>query len=127
MFPLLLERFTKWRCGLTENSVRSGIHIYLPVDRLHVRAVAHLRRDIARTVTAEHPNLVTSERIVAKRPAGRVLIDVQQNATPTAAAAIPCALSPSAEFPPSVAVITFQLAPRNVEHKDGLCAPKGEG
>src|SRR2546425_2915800 len=32
------------------------------------------------TVTAEQPNLVTSERIVAKRPAGRVLIDVQQNA-----------------------------------------------
>jgi len=31
-------------------------------------------------VTAEHPNLVTSERTVAKRPAGRVLIDVQQNA-----------------------------------------------
>jgi bifunctional non-homologous end joining protein LigD len=31
-------------------------------------------------VTAEHPNLVTNERIVAKRPAGRVLIDVQQNA-----------------------------------------------
>jgi bifunctional non-homologous end joining protein LigD len=35
---------------------------------------------IARTVTAEHPNLVTNERTVAKRPAGRVLIDVQQNA-----------------------------------------------
>jgi bifunctional non-homologous end joining protein LigD len=35
---------------------------------------------IARTVTAEYPNLVTSERTVAKRPAGRVLIDVQQNA-----------------------------------------------
>src|SRR2546425_13360444 len=32
------------------------------------------------TVTAEQPNLVTSERIVAKRPAGRILIDVQQNA-----------------------------------------------
>jgi bifunctional non-homologous end joining protein LigD len=31
-------------------------------------------------VTAEHPNLVTNERTVAKRPAGRVLIDVQQNA-----------------------------------------------
>jgi bifunctional non-homologous end joining protein LigD len=35
---------------------------------------------IARRVAAEHPNLVTSERIVAKRPAGRVLIDVAQNA-----------------------------------------------
>jgi len=35
---------------------------------------------IARAVTAEHPNLVTNERSVAKRPVGRVLIDVQQNA-----------------------------------------------
>ena len=31
-------------------------------------------------MTAEHPNLVTNERSVAKRPVGRVLIDVQQNA-----------------------------------------------
>jgi bifunctional non-homologous end joining protein LigD len=31
-------------------------------------------------VTSEHPNLVTNERSVAKRPAGRILIDVQQNA-----------------------------------------------
>jgi bifunctional non-homologous end joining protein LigD len=31
-------------------------------------------------VSSEHPNLVTNERIVAKRPAGRILIDVQQNA-----------------------------------------------
>ena len=35
---------------------------------------------VARMVTSEHPNLVTNERTVAKRPAGRVLIDVQQNA-----------------------------------------------
>ena len=35
---------------------------------------------VARTVTAEHPNLVTNERTVARRPSGRVLIDVQQNA-----------------------------------------------
>jgi bifunctional non-homologous end joining protein LigD len=35
---------------------------------------------VARTVTAKHPQLVTNERSVAKRPAGRVLIDVQQNA-----------------------------------------------
>jgi bifunctional non-homologous end joining protein LigD len=31
-------------------------------------------------VTAEHPGLVTNERSVARRPAGRILIDVQQNA-----------------------------------------------
>jgi bifunctional non-homologous end joining protein LigD len=31
-------------------------------------------------VSAEHPKLVTNERTVSKRPAGRVLIDVVQNA-----------------------------------------------
>jgi bifunctional non-homologous end joining protein LigD len=31
-------------------------------------------------VSTEHPSLVTAERIVARRPAGRVLIDVHQNA-----------------------------------------------
>ena len=35
---------------------------------------------MARTVTAKHPQLVTNERSVAKRPVGRVLIDVAQNA-----------------------------------------------
>ena len=36
---------------------------------------------MARFVSAQHPELVTSERTVAKRPANRVLIDVHQNAT----------------------------------------------
>jgi bifunctional non-homologous end joining protein LigD len=35
---------------------------------------------VARMVAAEHGNLVTHERMIAKRPAGRILIDVQQNA-----------------------------------------------
>jgi bifunctional non-homologous end joining protein LigD len=57
-----------------KTSGATGIHIYLPVEPIYTYEL------IARTVTAEHPNLVTSERIVAKRPTGRVLIDVQQNA-----------------------------------------------
>ena len=35
---------------------------------------------VARLVATEKPNLVTQERTVAKRPAGRILIDVSQNA-----------------------------------------------
>jgi bifunctional non-homologous end joining protein LigD len=64
-----------------KTSGATGIHLYIPVEPVY--AYEQLRtfgEIIARTVTAEHPNLVTSERIVAKRPAGRVLIDVQQNA-----------------------------------------------
>jgi len=56
------------------------------IDQLPHRAAAIARPGqtlaeiVARTVTAGHTNLVTNERSVAKRPAGRVLIDVQQNA-----------------------------------------------
>jgi bifunctional non-homologous end joining protein LigD len=64
-----------------KTSGATGMHIFIPVEPIYtydqLRTFGEI---IARTVTAEHPNLVTSERIVAKRPAGRVLIDVQQNA-----------------------------------------------
>jgi bifunctional non-homologous end joining protein LigD len=64
-----------------KTSGATGFHIYVPVEPVYtyeqLRTFAEI---IARNVTAEHANLVTSERIVVKRPAGRVLIDVQQNA-----------------------------------------------
>ena len=64
-----------------KTSGATGIHIYLPVEPVYTyEQLRTFGEIIARTVTAEHPNLITSERIVAKRPAGRVLIDVQQNA-----------------------------------------------
>src|SRR5258708_5152767 len=59
----------------------TAIHIYIPVEPVYTyEQLRTFGEVIARTVTAEHPSLVTQERIVAKRPAGRVLIDVQQNA-----------------------------------------------
>ena len=64
-----------------KTSGATGIHLYIPVDPVYtyeqLRTFAEI---VARMVTAEHPNLVTNERTVAKRPAGRVLIDVHQNA-----------------------------------------------
>jgi len=64
-----------------KTSGATGIHIYIAVEPVYTyEQLRTFGEIIARTVTAEHPNLVTSERIVAKRPAGRVLIDVQQNA-----------------------------------------------
>jgi bifunctional non-homologous end joining protein LigD len=64
-----------------KTSGATGIHIYIPVEPVYtyeqLRTFAEI---VARTVTSEHPNLVTNERSVAKRPAGRILIDVQQNA-----------------------------------------------
>src|SRR6266403_735387 len=64
-----------------KTSGATGIHLYVPVEPVYtyeqLRTFAEI---VARTVSTEHPNLVTNERIVAKRPAGRVLIDVQHNA-----------------------------------------------
>jgi len=64
-----------------KTSGATGFHLYLPVERGYsyeqLRTFAEI---VARLVAASHPNLVTQERTVAKRPAGRVLIDVHQNA-----------------------------------------------
>ena len=64
-----------------KTSGATGIHIFVPVEPVYnyeqLRTFAEI---VARTVSNEYPSLVTSERIVAKRPAGRILIDVQQNA-----------------------------------------------
>ena len=64
-----------------KTSGATGIHMYIPVEPVYtyeqLRTFAEI---VARTVSSKHPNFVTNERSVAKRPAGRVLIDVQQNA-----------------------------------------------
>src|SRR5437899_1638019 len=70
----------KLSCFL-KTSGATGFHLYIPVEPIYtyeqLRTFAEI---VARTVTTEHPNLVTNERSVARRPAGRVLIDVSQNA-----------------------------------------------
>jgi bifunctional non-homologous end joining protein LigD len=64
-----------------KTSGATGIHIFIPVEPVYTyEQLRTFGEIIARTVTAENPNLVTNERSVARRPAGRVLIDVQQNA-----------------------------------------------
>src|SRR5215472_2781896 len=64
-----------------KTSGATGMHLYIPVEPIYTyEQLRTFGEIIARTVTAKHPNLVTNERSVAKRPAGRILIDVQQNA-----------------------------------------------
>jgi bifunctional non-homologous end joining protein LigD len=64
-----------------KTSGATGMHLYVPVEPVYtyeqLRTFAEI---IARMVSAEHPKLVTNERTVSKRPTGRVLIDVVQNA-----------------------------------------------
>jgi bifunctional non-homologous end joining protein LigD len=78
----LLEELKELRLtSFLKTSGATGIHIYIPVEPVYTyEQLRTFGEIVARMVTAKHPNLVTNERSVAKRPVGRVLIDVQQNA-----------------------------------------------
>jgi bifunctional non-homologous end joining protein LigD len=58
-----------------------GIHVYVPIVRGPLqKQVWSFAKEFARTLEARHPKLITAEYRVAKRPAGRVLVDYNQNA-----------------------------------------------
>ena len=58
-----------------------GIHVYVPIVRgpLQKRVWA-FAKEFARAMEAIYPKVITAEYRVAKRPAGRVLVDYNQNA-----------------------------------------------
>jgi bifunctional non-homologous end joining protein LigD len=58
-----------------------GIHLYVPIVRgPEQKAVWTFAKALARELAGRHPELMTSEYRVAKRPKGRVLVDYNQNA-----------------------------------------------
>lgn len=58
-----------------------GIHIYVPIVRGPLqKEVWTVAKRIAVELAKAHPKLITSEYRIAKRPAGRVLVDYNQNA-----------------------------------------------
>lgn len=58
-----------------------GIHIYVPIERGPVqKEVWRFAKSFAQTLAKQRPDLITAEYRVAKRPAGRVLVDYNQNA-----------------------------------------------
>ena len=94
-----------------KTSGATGIHLYIPVEPVYtyeqLRTFAEI---VARTVSTKHANLVTNERSVAKRPAGRVLIDVQQNAHGRPLAA-PYAVRAFQKAPVSAPILPRELRP----------------
>jgi bifunctional non-homologous end joining protein LigD len=94
-----------------KTSGATGIHLYIPVEPVYtyeqLRTFAEI---VARTVAAKHPNFVTNERSVAKRPAGRILIDVQQNAHGRPLAA-PYSVRAFPKAPVSAPVLPRELRP----------------
>jgi bifunctional non-homologous end joining protein LigD len=58
-----------------------GIHIYVPIVRGPLqKEVWTVAKRIAIELASANPKLITSEYRIAKRPAGRVLVDYNQNA-----------------------------------------------
>jgi bifunctional non-homologous end joining protein LigD len=58
-----------------------GIHIYVPIVRHPLqKQVWTVAKKMATELARAHPALLTAEYRIAKRPAGRVLVDYNQNA-----------------------------------------------
>jgi bifunctional non-homologous end joining protein LigD len=65
---------------LVKTSGSKGIHVYVPIVRGPVqKAVWTFAKALAIELAARHPGLMTSAYKVASRPAGRVLVDYNQN------------------------------------------------
>ncbi|MBV8689172.1 MAG: hypothetical protein JOZ59_03600, partial [Candidatus Eremiobacteraeota bacterium] len=64
-----------------KTSGSKGIHVYVPIVRGPTqKAVWTFAKAFAQTVASNYPALATAEYRVEKRPAGRVLVDYNQNA-----------------------------------------------
>lgn len=58
-----------------------GIHVYVPIVRGPTqKQVWAFAKQLAQQLAAAHPALITAEYRIAKRPAGRILVDYNQNA-----------------------------------------------
>ena len=67
--------------GYPKTSGSNGLHIYVPLQRaLESKDVTDIARGISQTLARARPDLVTAEFRIARRPAGRVLVDHNQNA-----------------------------------------------
>jgi len=64
-----------------KTSGSSGIHVYVPIVRGPVQKdVWRFAKALAQTLERLHPDVITAEYRIAKRPVGRVLVDYNQNA-----------------------------------------------
>lgn len=88
-FERVLETAPRVREALTGRGIQChakttgsrGIHVYVPIRRGPVqKRVWAFAKDLARELAGRFPALITAECRIAKRPAGRVLVDYNQNA-----------------------------------------------
>ncbi|MDY7231729.1 non-homologous end-joining DNA ligase [Hyalangium rubrum] len=66
---------------LVKTSGSKGLHVYVPIRRGPTqKQVWTIAKALAQELAKEHPELITAEYRIVKRPAGRVLVDYNQNA-----------------------------------------------
>jgi bifunctional non-homologous end joining protein LigD len=66
---------------LVKTTGSSGVHVYVPIVRGPTqKQVWTFAKALAQALAARHPKLLTAEYRIAARPAGRVLVDYNQNA-----------------------------------------------
>jgi bifunctional non-homologous end joining protein LigD len=66
---------------LVKTTGSSGVHLYVPIVRGPTqKQVWTFAKALAQALAARHPKLLTAEYRIAARPAGRVLVDYNQNA-----------------------------------------------
>jgi len=113
-----------------------GMHVYVPIERGPTqRRVWSVAKTIAFELAARHPQLMTAEYRLAKRPRGRVLVDYNQNAwgrtlasvysvrpSPRAAVSTPVTWS---EAERGIAIDDFRIdnVPARVRRRGDLWAP----
>jgi bifunctional non-homologous end joining protein LigD len=67
--------------SFAKTSGSSGVHVYVPIARGPLQKdVWRFAKQFAQQSASRHPARLTAEYIVKKRPAGRVLVDYNQNA-----------------------------------------------
>jgi bifunctional non-homologous end joining protein LigD len=94
-----------------------GLHVYVPIVRGPVqKQVWTFSKELARVLAARHPELITAEYRVAKRPRGRVLVDYNQNRWGSTLASI-YSVRPRAEATVSTPV-TWKEIDRGVRIED---------
>jgi bifunctional non-homologous end joining protein LigD len=66
---------------LIKTTGSAGAHVYVPILRGPTqKQVWTFAKALAQALAAKHPKLLTAEYRIARRPAGRVLVDYNQNA-----------------------------------------------
>src|SRR5437868_5325566 len=94
-----------------------GIHIYVPIVRGPVQKdVWSVAKALAANLESRYPKLLTAEYKIAKRPAGRVLVDYNQNAWGHTLASI-YSVRPKPRAPVSTPVTWDEVA-RGIEIAD---------